>query len=391
MSTFSKVIARPTPVNGEQKKGGSTLSSPKAAPPSHGLWIFDTAPVLNQKSGRSNAYAHIFGIPLLWQDRGTYRVQASSCNPAQPENVTHYFSPSPPLGASSTESSNGVSFSSSPTLSSPPTTAYSTIAVLGSAALDHTFEDDYDRPEANADFIRSYLRRSSSLRRLTRYRYGDYRNTDDELDYSVSTERIVDVPHVPDNINQPFLTEASRAFIAEGAPGNTARVGDDVRVKPHIARATMTPSRLSQRVRPPPPIDTRKKTLRNGIRYEPSRGKYEIEGGYVEPSVDSESESGFDADDEDDTLKRFDAAIQNPFAPQSQTKQPLPPVVAHKPDVPTGSKLPGKKSYAAVLASSAPRASGPRSRAVSMHTLQPKQREPRNAHVWKAFVEPMDV
>lgn len=279
-----------------------------------------------------------------------------------------------------------MSFSSSPTLSSPPTTAYSTIAVLGSAALDRAFEDDYDRPEANADFIRSYLRRSSSLRRLTRYRYGDYRNTDDELDYSVSTERIVDVPHVPDNINRPSLTEASRAFIAEGAPGNTTHVEDDVRVKPHIARATMTPSRLSQRVRPPPPIDTRKKTLRNGIRYEPSRGKYEIEGGYVELSVDSESESGFEADDEDDTLKRFDAAIQSSFAPQSQTKQPPPPVVA-----PTGSKLPGKKSYAAVLASSTPRASGPRSRDVSMHTLPPKQREPMNPHVWKAFVEPMDV
>lgn len=48
MSTFSKVIARPTPVKGDQKKGGSTLSDPNAAHPSHGLWKFDTAPVFNQ-------------------------------------------------------------------------------------------------------------------------------------------------------------------------------------------------------------------------------------------------------------------------------------------------------------------------------------------------------
>ena len=299
------------------------------------------------------------------------------------------LTPSPPLlirDEGSPDSSNARSLTSTSSLASPPPTACSTIAVLGSAGLDRRFEDEYDYFEANPNFIRYFLQRSQSLRRMARMRDGDFRDTDEELDYSVTEEEISS----EGNIYPPPRDTQTQVEMARTAAVREERVATVHNAKPKdpTSRATSTPSRLSQRVKPPPAIDTHKKTLRNGARYESSCTRYEIEGGYIEPP----SEAGFEADDEADVLRQSTTVGGD----RQRVSQPL---RADAVDVPSkisiGIPLPVKRSYAAVLASSIPQVGRPVSRAALAGPVVPQRfessrRDTREGFAWEAFVEPVD-
>ncbi|RDX53418.1 hypothetical protein OH76DRAFT_1416082 [Lentinus brumalis] len=341
---------------------------------------------------------------VWWKDAGSFSsgvIEPVLTRAAPP--VTRDLSPSPaPFVGDWTESSSANQ--SSPELLSPPQTACSTIAVLGSGGLNRTFEEDYDRWEANPDFVRNNLRRSRSLRRQARMRDGDFRDTDDERDYSVTTEAIpaivsrnAEVLHFRSDSDAASL--ASGAFVS--APGidqmpsaedsspatdsDSPSSSSPSSVSSSDGLNSRVPSRLSQRVRPPPPIDTHKKTLRNGEQYQASRISYKIENSVCLGAPRSlPSDSGFDADDEDESPAMLPVRI-GPMPADGG----LHAVSTLAQDLPTDAR-PTKKTYASVVASSPPLGSRPGSRAAIVQT---RGRTGTGAIVsdWRPFVEPLDM
>lgn len=295
---------------------------------------------------------------------------ASSMNVA-PNSVC----PSSPSLTSQDEDCTESSFMSlsSFDIDSPPPTAFSTAAVLGSAKLSGAFEDDYDRPEASPNFVRKLLRRNKSLRRQARMRDGDFRDSDDEEDdYSVSTEWSPIVR--PEALTQRLpTTDASGQVICE-------------------ARLDRVPSRLSRRVKVPSPINTSRARGPTGA--STHRKEYEVEVGRVDGSeLTSCSESGFEADDEHDGLRgvtrtqeEIHAAIQ--LAARVNNKGKAAAALL---------STPPKKSYAAIVATSPPRTNTPESKAVvplaiqAARILEARRGDTSRAFEWRLFVEPFDV
>ena len=254
---------------------------------------------------------------------------------------------------------------SSPEIDSPPPTAFSTTAVLGTPDMDGAFADDYDRPEADPNFIRRLLRRSKSLRRQFRMRDGDFRDSDEEDDYSVTDEWVPVVrPEAP-----------KKRLPTKGAPRR--QIASDARSESD--ESNVRPSRLSRRVKKvPAPIDT--SGLRVAVAAKILQSEYELEVGDVDGSeLTSSSESGSDEDDEDDVLRAAGQICEGAAA-----------------DKAAAFSSPGKKSYAAVVASSPPRMDTPQSRALVPETehaqwlLETKQ-ELSQLTGWQAFVEPFDA
>ncbi|RPD62522.1 hypothetical protein L227DRAFT_562364 [Lentinus tigrinus ALCF2SS1-6] len=289
--------------------------------------------------------------------------------------VARDLSPSPPpFVPPEGEWTESPSLTPSPELLSPPQTACSTIAVLGSAGLNRSFEDDYDRPEASPNFIRGYLRRSRSLRRQARMRDGDFRDTDDEHDYSVTTETIPAITYNVNTLDYGRASSSPRTPSTSQSPSVDSLSSADSESDGLSTRAA---SRLSQRVRPPPPINTNKKTLRNGQSYHASRVAYEVESDLPNDTLVSlPSDSGFDADDEDDSPVMLPVRVGRKAADGGSHA-----TADSRPDL----GMPGKKTYAAVVASSPPRVSRPASRSaldVGAHAILPE---------WRPFVEPLDA
>ncbi|TBU29958.1 hypothetical protein BD309DRAFT_853623 [Dichomitus squalens] len=364
MSTFSRVVSRPT--NKEQLKPFA-FTKPTFTTTTHtgrGIWQPSYAdritPQLYKPFVGGDFHTDTLFNPVWSQ--GVYADSLMQTRPtgvSVPPNTAYGTTPSPP-SLPQDDSSTEYSFlsSSSPEADSPPPTAFSTIAVLGSPDMDGAFEDDYDRPEADPNFIRRLLRRSKSLRRQVRMRDGDFRDSDEEDDYSVTAEWIPVVrPEMP-----------KRRVPTQGVPRQIA----------YDARSDTTPSRLSRRVRVPAPIDT--SGLRVAIAAKILRDEYELEVGDVDGSeLTSSSESGFDGDDEHDELRRA-----------AQTPEDTAGSVASSCDRP-------KKSYAAVVASSPPRANTPQSRTLVPQAVHAapmfgsKERDVAGGFEWQPFVEPLDV
>ena len=251
---------------------------------------------------------------------------------------------------------------------SPPQSAVSTAAVLGSARLSGAFEDDYDHPEASPNFVRKLLRRSKSLRRQARMRDGDFCGSDDERDFSVASEwgpivrPTVPVPRSP-----------------------TADTSEKVDSETHSYSERM-PSRLSRRVKVPSPINTFRARGPTGVKVR--RKEYEVEVGRVDGSeLTSSSESGFEADDEHDGLRgrtKIDATAQVFVEANDKRATAL-------------LSTPPKKSYAAIVATSPPRTNTPESKAVvpqsiqAARILEARRGDALRAFEWRPFVEPFDV
>ncbi|KAI0754819.1 hypothetical protein C8Q80DRAFT_1266376 [Daedaleopsis nitida] len=390
MPTFSRVIARPTAL----KRNESTVAPSSSSQES--IWSFDPVPTLHRFFG-----GNTFSSTLTQNNRGAcVASQPPSC-PFSQQTMSRDLSPSPPLlvpDDDSTESPNDRS-SSSPDLLSPPSTACSTVAVLGSPGFNRTFEDDYDRPEANPNFLRHFLRRSRSFRRQARMRDGDFRDTDEELDYSVTSEKVTTVIFLPADFTSLFAPESSLARPGRAPATGAASVGKiSVDESTIDSRTAMTPSRVSQRrgVKPLAPIDTQKKTLRDGVHYESLHvSKYAIEGGYVAIGPPSAgSESGFEADDEGGVSGKSSPNDVQRFPTIARTHVGAAvPVLAPKPQHP-GAIQPCKRSYAAVVASSSPESHRSVSRTGSVvgvpPTLKVTQHNPTSSFVWHPFTEPLD-
>lgn len=251
--------------------------------------------------------------------------------------------------------------------------------MLGSAGLNRTFED-YDRPEADPDFVRSYLRRSRSLRRQARMRDGDFRDTDDERDYSVTTETVIMIAPAVDTTRGSNHDETTLHSYVSSVRHSLSPVSSTSAGSESDELSTRAASRLSQRVRPPPPINTNKKTLRNGQTYQASRVPYEIESdAFYDAPISLPGDSGFDADDEDDSPVMLPMRIGRK-APANGASDATAQSVHNLPT----DQMPTKKTYAAVVASSPPRRSRPASRSAldaGTHAILPE---------WRAFVEPLE-
>lgn len=260
-------------------------------------------------------------------------------------------------------------FISSLDIDTPPPTAFSTAAVLGSARLSGAFEDDYDRPEASPNFVRKLLRRSRSLRRQARMRDGDFRNSDEEGDYSVAIEW--------------------NPVVRADAPTQHLPTNDASRQVDNEACSERVPSRLSRRVKVPSPINTSR--CRAPIGSKNRRKEYEVEVGQVDGSaLTSSSESGFNADDEHDSL-------QSRAMKTLATTQVTGGVNNKGEAAPALLSTPPKKSYAAIIATSPPGANTPESRAMvpqviqAARILEATRGDGTRAFEWMPFMEPFDV
>ncbi|PIL22654.1 hypothetical protein GSI_15346 [Ganoderma sinense ZZ0214-1] len=365
-TTFSPVISRPT--NKEQLRPlGSTKPAFTTTHMERITWQPGYAgcasPQLHKASIVGDFWTDTLFNPI-WAPVST-RPMAPSANMA-PSSVYS----SSPESLTADEDCTDSSFLSLSSLDfdSPPQTAASTDAVLGSARLSGAFEEDYDRPEASPNFVRKLLRRSKSLRRQARMRDGDFRDSDDERDFSVASDwdPVVRRPVAP---AQPF-------------PLSSACEQDDSETRPK-----RLPSRLSRRVKVPSPINT--SYARGSTGTKSRRKEYEVEVGRVDGSeLTSSSESGFDADDEHDCLRGGMKINAMSLAIGG---------VINKGNVITLLSTPPRKSYAAIVAASPPRTNTPESKVVvpqavqAGRILEARRGDAPRAFEWRPFVEPFDV
>ncbi|CDO69854.1 hypothetical protein BN946_scf184884.g13 [Trametes cinnabarina] len=224
---------------------------------------------------------------------------------------------------------------------SPPPTRCSTMAVLGSADHLSSFADEYDSPEADPEFMRQRLRENRSLRRQARMRDGDFRDTDNERDYSVSEEPIA--------ITYALSRRVPSGFAPDEHASSYRRVSG-VSSPPHA-------SRLSQRVKTPPPLNVA--AIRAHTLLAKLLGRqYDVEIGDVDGSILSDSRDEADDEAESDSprnVRTQAAAVAG--EPRKVTVQIMPVDVA---SAEAGSmticgrpaRVQPKKSYAAVLAAS---------------------------------------
>ncbi|KAM5535003.1 hypothetical protein V8D89_011376 [Ganoderma adspersum] len=363
MTTFSPVIARPS-TKEQLRPFGSTKPAFTMTQMGRGIWqpgfAAHVSPQLFEASIAGDFWTDTLFNPI-WAP-APKQAMASSVN-IGPKSICSSSPASSTQDEDFTESS--ILSLSSLDFDSPPHSAVSTAAVLGSARLSGAFEDDYDRPEASPNFVRKLLRRSKSLRRQARMRDGDFCDSDDERDFSVASEwgpivrPAAPVPHLP-------TSDASEQVDSETR-------SDSERV----------PSRLSRRVKVPSPINTFR--ARGPAGAKARRKEYEVEVGRVDGSeLTSSSESGFEADDEHDGLRgamRIEVVAG----------------VNDKGNAVTLLTTPPRKSYAAIVATSPPRTNTPESKAAvpqaiqAARILEAKRGDGSRAFEWRPFVEPFDV
>ncbi|KAI1790180.1 hypothetical protein LXA43DRAFT_1182731 [Ganoderma leucocontextum] len=357
MATFSRVISRPS--NKEQLRPfGSTKPAFTTTQMGRGIWqpgyAAHVSPQLYKASIGGDFWTDTLFNPI-WTNT------AVDMN-AAPKSIS---SSSPSLTQDDCTDSSFLSLSSFD-VDSPPPTTFSTAAVLGSARLSGAFGDDYDRPEASPNFVRKLLRRSNSLRRQARMRDGDFRDSDEEADYTVATEW--DPVVRPEAPTQHFPTsEASGQVDSQ-------------------LRSVRAPSRLSRRVNVPSPIRTR---VPIGAKIR--RKEYELEVGRIDGSeLTASSESGFEADDEHDSLRDRTKTPEQTHA----TNRVVAGVNNKGRAAAASLSTPPKKSYAAIVAASPPQTNTPESKVVVPQAMQAArilEAKRGFASGWRPFVEPLDV
>ncbi|KAI0763574.1 hypothetical protein BD413DRAFT_616229 [Trametes elegans] len=156
---------------------------------------------------------------------------------------------------------------------SPPPTGW---ACMGSPGYLGSFGDEYDRPEAHPDFVRKELRAEQKLRRQARMRDGDFCNTDDEGDYSVANEATAPVVLVKEGSTPTAVPRSESPRVSLGSPSRAS-------------------SRLSQRVKTPPALNTRA-IKAHDLLSKLTGGTYDIEVGDVDGSPLPEDISGYETD-----------------------------------------------------------------------------------------------
>ena len=232
--------------------------------------------------------------------------------------------------------------------SSPPPTGLSTIAVAGSASLCNNF------PEDNI-FMIDFVRWTGGLGELRRSEHLREPGTWSEDAYSFPPR------------SSPSITSSQRStprFLASEPTASPTGSASGSR---------NTPSRLSQRVRVPPAIDTGVAASSATATSIVDEG-YEVEIGHVDGSAFSPG-SGFMADDESEGGVH-PYAVEEASSPEMLgcTDEAGSHVQEH-------ALVPAKRSYAAVVAASPPRA----------EPVEPSRRYGPSTFGWQPFVELSDA
>ncbi|KAI0647937.1 hypothetical protein C8Q79DRAFT_1008316 [Trametes meyenii] len=361
MSYFSRVIARPIPVQEQASPArAATLEGLQGALSSEPSWKFQRVadiPLPLQK------FRHLYASPESQSSRTDSPVSTLGSDDGHSMHPTastgmHFDKPFPrlfllPRGGNfrrvpslvDDDSATESSISCSPPSASPPPTACSTMAVLGSAHWEGTFADDYDRPEADPDFMRKQLSADWILQYQAHLRYGEYWEGDNVA--GAASNVMADEEHA-----QPA---------AEAAPEETIDVVEDrpatpgSPVEPSEGRA----SRLRERVKTPPALNA--SAIRaHDILVKLMYGAYDVEVGNVDGSALSDAGSGFEADDEDgfgfgESRKMAHSSVMRRTSDreavtEAETQKREKTVVACG----DGPRKSLKKTYAAVVASSLP-------------------------------------
>nr|VWP01069.1 Lon protease (EC (ATP-dependent protease La) [Ganoderma boninense] len=365
---FSPVISRPS--NKEQLRPLGSTKPAFTTRMGRGIWQPSDAAHGSPQLHKGSIVVGDFWTDTLfnpiWAPTST-RATASSANMAPTQSV--YSSSPESLATTPDDDFTDSSFLSISSIDfdSPPRTAASTDAVLGSARLSGAFEDDYDRPEASPNFIRKLLRRSKSLRRQARMRDGDFRDSDDERDFSVASEW------------DPIVRPVAPVSVQHLPPSNALEQVDSE------TRSERVPSRLSRRVKVPSPINTSR--THGSIGTKSRRKEYEVEVGRVDGSEFTSSESGFDADDENDAFR----------GGMKMNAVSLTIAGANKGNTAALLSTPPKKSYAAIVATSPPRSNTPESKVIvpqaiqAARILEARRGDGTRGFQWRPFVEPFDI
>ncbi|KAI0632238.1 hypothetical protein C8Q77DRAFT_910607 [Trametes polyzona] len=350
MSTFSRVIARPVPAN-QANPLPRSLGAPSVQEhqgdgrPERMQRSINGPFLLFTKVYEDSMHKNVEGktSPDNGHASGDHRQWEGSdpVFPAKPFPRLFTlrrgasFAPVPSLWSNgSNDSATESILSASPPLSSPqspPPTGWSMIAVLGSPGYMEGFGVEYDRPEAHPDFMRMELQWNRGLRRIARMRDGDFRDTDDDEDYTVADEPILPVRHIAHPPVRKPPTDQPASTSEENATGRTSRLG--------------------QRVQTPPPLNTsviRVRTLLAKL----LRGAYDVEVGNVDGSDISDNESNCDADDEEGygSSSNDDAGEPDHGDPEPGQEQATAALGTRSDD--EWQPQTAKKTYAAVAASS---------------------------------------
>ncbi|OSC97195.1 hypothetical protein PYCCODRAFT_1462030 [Trametes coccinea BRFM310] len=338
MSSFSRVIARPK-ANAKQPALGVVVAEPscfnghaQSADPSHLSPGMDL-PLMKQTSSivQDGDCQH-----QSW-DRSNYAGDFVKPFPRLFTLARTASLRSMPSLCSDDSFTDSLRSSSPVSPHSPLPTACSTMAVLGSAGHLSSFEEEYDRPEAHVDFVRRKLAENWYLRRQARMRDGNSRETNTKKDSNVSEARIAPGPGyqcMPSAIPAHTYTQTYSGGAAASSPRST--------------------SRLSQRVRTPPPLNVA--AIKAHAMLAKMLGQqYDVEIGDVDGSV--LTDSGNEADNEGEHSSPDESTLESRKAAEfcnAQSTGLLPSagraaaLESSRPKAQSQTKM----SYAAVLATS---------------------------------------
>ncbi|KAL7279851.1 hypothetical protein ACG7TL_006258 [Trametes sanguinea] len=340
MSSFSRVIARPK-ANAKQPAPGVVVAEPscfngsaQSADPSHLSPGMDL-PLMKQTSVVTKSIVQDGDCQHQSWNRSNYAGDFVKPFPRLFTLARTASLRSIPSLCSDDSFTDSLRSSSPVSPHSPLPTACSTMAVLGSAGHLSSFEEEYDRPEAHVDFVRRKLAENWYLRRQARMRDANSRETDKKKDSSVSEARIAPGP------GYQCMPSAIPAH-TYGQPYSRGAAASSPRLT----------SRLSQRVKTPPPLNVA--AIRAHAMLAKMLGQqYDVEIGDVDGSV--LTDSGNEADHENEHSSPDEGALESKKAAESCNAQStgLSPSAGRAAAL--GSSRPEaqtKKSYAAVLATS---------------------------------------
>lgn len=301
---------------------------------------------------------------IPWNDAyyGTQRVYTADLLPSE------MLTPSPPF----LPQDLGSSPSSGAELS-PPHTGVSTMANLGSAGLHSAFVEDpeFSPLEPSPDFIRWILCRSDARRQE---RMG---NT-----AAQNIRRWAEHSYAEPEPSSLFVTPPRPTSKLPGSEFGSPQSKSSPESRTTSTPTPSTPSRLSRRVRPPPPIHT--DVISDSMMASRAiSGGYEVEVGQVDGTALSGG-SGFEADDEHDATH----AVADVCAATSPDM--LCRVDGGDLHVDGCAFVPERKSYAAVVASSPPASEATMQGNVPSLDQDPMRGGP-SAYGWRPLIELSDA